>query len=82
MTIAQATDRMVETLLIEDNEADIRLTREVLADGRILNRLSVVRDGVSEIHTLARRLLRVARRPLPKADRAPRRGRRTTRRSS
>jgi two-component system, chemotaxis family, response regulator Rcp1 len=38
-------ERLLDTLLIEDNEADIRLTREVLADGQAMNRLNVVRDG-------------------------------------
>jgi len=35
----------VQVLLVEDNEADIRLTREVLTNGRMRNHLSVVRDG-------------------------------------
>jgi len=35
----------VEILLIEDNPADVRLTREVLSEGRIVNRLHVVTDG-------------------------------------
>jgi chemotaxis family two-component system response regulator Rcp1 len=48
-------ERLVETLLIEDNEADIRLTREVFADGRVLNNLSVVRDGEEATAFLRRR---------------------------
>ena len=48
-------DRPVETLLVEDNEADIRLTREVFADGRFLNKLSVVRDGEEAMAFLKRR---------------------------
>lgn len=39
-------NRLIEILLIEDNPADVRLTKEVLKDGRILNNLSVVGDGV------------------------------------
>jgi chemotaxis family two-component system response regulator Rcp1 len=35
----------VEILLVEDNEGDIRLTREALKEGRIRNRLHVVSDG-------------------------------------
>lgn len=35
----------VNILLVEDNPADIRLTREVLKDGKIKNNLSVVMDG-------------------------------------
>jgi CheY-like chemotaxis protein len=48
-------DRLVETLLVEDNEADIRLTREVFADGRVFNKLSVVRDGEEAMAYLKRR---------------------------
>jgi CheY-like chemotaxis protein len=47
--------RIVEALLVEDNEADIRLTREVFADGRFLNKLSVVRDGEEAMDFLKRR---------------------------
>ncbi len=35
----------VHVLLVEDNPADVRLTREVLADGKITNTLHVVSDG-------------------------------------
>ena len=34
--------QVVEILLVEDNEGDIRLTREALKEGRIRNRLNVV----------------------------------------
>ena len=36
----------IEVLLVEDNPADVRLTEEVLKEGRILNNVSVVHDGV------------------------------------
>ncbi|MEO8012242.1 MAG: response regulator [Dokdonella sp.] len=36
---------IVEILLVEDNEGDVRLTREAFKEGRIRNRLSVVSDG-------------------------------------
>ncbi len=36
---------LVEILLVEDNEGDVRLTREALKEGRIRNRLHVVSDG-------------------------------------
>ena len=42
----------VNILLIEDNPADIRLTKEVLKDGRIKNNLSVVMDGEEALHFL------------------------------
>ena len=37
--------RPVEVLLAEDSAADVRLTREVLREARVLNELTVVRDG-------------------------------------
>jgi chemotaxis family two-component system response regulator Rcp1 len=36
----------IQILLVEDNPGDVRLTREVLKDGRINNTLNVVEDGV------------------------------------
>jgi two-component system, chemotaxis family, response regulator Rcp1 len=38
-------DRAVQVLLVEDNPADVRLTREVLEEGDGSVRLTVVRDG-------------------------------------
>ena len=35
----------IEILLVEDSEADIVLTEEALKDAKVINRLSVVRDG-------------------------------------
>jgi chemotaxis family two-component system response regulator Rcp1 len=35
----------INILLVEDNPGDIRLTKEVLKEGKIQNRLSVVMDG-------------------------------------
>ncbi|PRX49809.1 response regulator [Salegentibacter salegens] len=35
----------IHILLVEDNEGDILLTSEALEEGKILNKLSVVRDG-------------------------------------
>ncbi len=42
----------INILLIEDNPADIRLTKEVLKDGKIKNNLSVVMDGEEALHFL------------------------------
>ncbi|MGB5911719.1 MAG: response regulator [Promethearchaeia archaeon] len=42
-------------LLIEDNAADIRLTKEVLQESKIVSRLDVVRDGVEAIDFLKKR---------------------------
>jgi CheY-like chemotaxis protein len=40
---------MVEILLIEDIPGDVRLTREALKGGRVLNNLHVVEDGQQAI---------------------------------
>lgn len=37
----------IEILLVEDNPGDIRLTQEALKDGKVLNNLYVVEDGVA-----------------------------------
>jgi len=42
----------IHILLVEDNEGDILLTSEALEDGKILNKLSVVRDGREAIDFL------------------------------
>ncbi|MFX1409426.1 MAG: response regulator [Promethearchaeota archaeon] len=42
-------------LLVEDNAADIRLTREVLQENKIVRRLDVVKNGVEAIEFLKKR---------------------------
>ncbi|MER3432855.1 MAG: response regulator [Leptolyngbya sp. ERB_1_1] len=44
--------RLIEILLVEDNPGDVRLTEEVLKEGKIFNHLSVVEDGVQAIELL------------------------------
>jgi chemotaxis family two-component system response regulator Rcp1 len=44
--------RAIHILLIEDNPGDVRLTREVLKEGRIHNQLSVVTDGEKALQFL------------------------------
>jgi len=39
----------IDILLVEDNPGDVRLTREALRDGKLLNRLSTVTDGQQAI---------------------------------
>jgi chemotaxis family two-component system response regulator Rcp1 len=39
----------IEILLVEDNPGDVRLTREALKEGKVLNHLSVVCDGVEAL---------------------------------
>jgi chemotaxis family two-component system response regulator Rcp1 len=41
--------RPVEILLVEDNIADIRLTKEVLKDSKVRNNLNYVMDGVEAL---------------------------------
>lgn len=40
---------VIDILLVEDNLGDIRLTQEVLKEGKIKNKLSVVMDGEEAI---------------------------------
>lgn len=47
--------RPIEILLVEDNPADVRLTREALADGKVRNNLHVVLDGAAALEFLHRR---------------------------
>jgi len=44
--------RIIDILLVEDNPGDIRLTKEVLKEGKIKNMLSVVNDGEEAIDFL------------------------------
>ena len=44
----------VEILLVEDNPADVRLTREALSSERLWNNLGVAKDGVEAMAYLRR----------------------------
>ncbi|NUN97017.1 MAG: response regulator [Candidatus Omnitrophica bacterium] len=46
--------RPIEILLVEDNPADVRLTKEFLNGAKFLNRLHVVADGVEAMAFLRR----------------------------
>ena len=46
--------RPVNILLVEDNPGDVRLTQEGLKEGKVLNNLSVVADGVEALAFLRR----------------------------
>ncbi|MBF0416982.1 MAG: response regulator [Magnetococcales bacterium] len=48
------TIKPVEILLVEDSPADVELTREALADSKLLNRLHVVENGEDAIAFLRR----------------------------
>ncbi len=56
--------RPIEILLVEDNEGDVRLTREALQEAKVRNNLAVVRDGQEALDYL--------RRPGPEGIRPPR----------
>ena len=44
--------KIINILLVEDNPGDIRLTKEVLKEGKIRNKLDVVTDGEEAIQYL------------------------------
>jgi chemotaxis family two-component system response regulator Rcp1 len=44
--------KAIEILLVEDNPGDVRLTREALKEGKVLNTLHVVGDGVEALEFL------------------------------
>jgi CheY-like chemotaxis protein len=47
--------RPVEILLVEDNPSDVRLTIEALKEGKVYNKLNVVKDGVDAMSFLRRK---------------------------
>ena len=47
--------RTIEILLVEDNPGDARLTLEAFKEGRVLNHLVVMKDGVDALDYLRRR---------------------------
>jgi CheY-like chemotaxis protein len=44
--------RPIEVLLVEDDAGDVLMTREALDEGKVLNRLNVVGDGVEALDYL------------------------------
>ena len=50
-----AAIRPVEILLVEDHPGDVRLTREALIEGKILNNLNVAQDGIKALAFLQRK---------------------------
>lgn len=49
---SEKLSRPIEILLVEDNPGDVRLTEEVLKEGKVRNILNIVRDGVEALHFL------------------------------
>jgi chemotaxis family two-component system response regulator Rcp1 len=52
--VAKLIGSPIDILLVEDNPGDVRLTQEALKDGKVLNNLYVVRDGVEALAFLRR----------------------------
>ena len=52
--MSKVEGRSVEILLVEDNPGDIRLTMEALKDIKVLNQVSVAKDGVEALAFLRR----------------------------
>lgn len=44
----------VEILLVEDNPGDVRLTKEALKEAKVINHLTVLKDGVEALAFLRR----------------------------
>jgi CheY-like chemotaxis protein len=56
MTLSEAdVVRPIEVLLVEDDEGDVLITREALAEGKVISRLNVVGDGVEAVAYLRQR---------------------------
>lgn len=47
-----AHNSSIQVLLVEDNPGDVRLTKEALKEGKLLNELTVVGDGVEALSFL------------------------------
>jgi chemotaxis family two-component system response regulator Rcp1 len=48
------SSRAIEILLVEDNPGDARLTLEAFKEGKVLNNLTVMKDGVEALAYLRR----------------------------
>ena len=49
------TGKPIEILLVEDNPGDVRLTKEALREGKVLNTLHIAKDGVEAMAFLHRK---------------------------
>jgi two-component system, chemotaxis family, response regulator Rcp1 len=50
----ESAPQPIDILLVEDNEADVRLTQEVLTDSKVRNNLIVANDGAEALSCLRR----------------------------
>jgi CheY-like chemotaxis protein len=46
---SKAIGKPIEILLVEDNPGDVRLTKEALKEGKVLNKLHTVEDGMEAL---------------------------------
>lgn len=53
--ITKSLPRLIEILLVEDNPADILLTREAFVNNKIVNAVHVAEDGIQAIDFLYKR---------------------------
>ena len=44
-----AAPRPIEILLVEDNPGDVRLTKEALKEAKVINHLTVLKDGIEAL---------------------------------
>lgn len=51
-TLPSTYPRLIDILLVDDDEGDILLTRKALANGKIFNGMHVARDGVEAMEFL------------------------------
>jgi len=50
----ESAPQPIDILLVEDNEADVRLTQEVLMDSKVRNNLIIANDGAQALACLRR----------------------------
>ncbi len=48
-TIPQSSPKLIDILLVEDDEGDVLLTKKALTNGKIYNSLNVTKDGVDAL---------------------------------
>ena len=48
-TATQSMPKLIDILLVEDDEGDVLLTKKALTNGKIYNTLSVAKDGVEAL---------------------------------
>jgi len=54
LTASKTSDKVIELLIVDDNQADVRLMAEALKDARVQSRLTIARDGAEALAVLRR----------------------------